>query len=71
MRIVVAPDSFKDCLSASVVAAILSDEISRQRPDIHVTECPLSDGGEGSLHPSPTVLPLTGDENNVGLGNGL
>ena len=47
MRIVVAPDSFKDCLSASVVAAILSDEISRQRPDIHVTECPLSDGGEG------------------------
>ena len=47
MRIVVAPDSFKDCLSASVVAAILSDEISSQRPDIHVTECPLSDGGEG------------------------
>lgn len=84
MRIVVAPDSFKDCLSASVVAAILSDEISRQRPDIHVTECPLSDGGEGFTEIVTSafsgdfipvvvtaVLPLTGDGNDVSLGNGL
>ena len=47
MKIVVAPDSFKECLDAAAVAAILSDEISRIRPDAEVISCPLSDGGEG------------------------
>ena len=47
MKIVVAPDSFKECLDAAAVAAILSDEISRIRPDAEVISCPLPDGGEG------------------------
>lgn len=47
MKVVVAPDSFKECLDAAAVAAILSDEVSRIRPDAEVIYCPLSDGGEG------------------------
>lgn len=47
MKIVVAPDSFKECLDAAAVAAILCDEISRIRPGAEVISCPLSDGGEG------------------------
>ena len=47
MKIVVAPDSFKECLDAAAVAAIMSDEISRRRPDAEIISCPLSDGGEG------------------------
>ena len=46
MKIVVAPDSFKECLDAAAVAAILSDEISKISPDTKVISCPLSDGGK-------------------------
>ena len=47
MKIVIAPDSFKECLSAPRVAAVLADEIRLVRPGWEVVECPLSDGGEG------------------------
>lgn len=47
MKIVVAPDSFKECLDASRVASVLSAEIRRLHPSWEVLECPLSDGGEG------------------------
>lgn len=45
--ILVAPDSFKECLDAAHVSGILVDEFRRLRPDWEVTACPLSDGGEG------------------------
>ena len=47
MRILVSPDSFKDCLSAELVSAVIADELSRCRPDWEIIRCPLSDGGEG------------------------
>lgn len=46
-RIIVAPDSFKDCLSASRIAEIISDEVLSVHPDWDVVLHPLSDGGEG------------------------
>ena len=46
MKIVLAPDSFKECLDAPSVSRILADEIRRLRPAWTVIECPLSDGGE-------------------------
>ena len=45
--ILVAPDSFKECLDAAHVSGILVDEFRRLRPDWEVVSCPLSDGGEG------------------------
>ena len=47
MKVLIAPDSFKECLPAPRVAGILAGEIRRLRPDWQVVACPLSDGGEG------------------------
>lgn len=49
MRIVVAPDSFKECLPAREVAAVIADAARAVLPGADVVECPLSDGGEGLL----------------------
>ena len=49
MKIVIAPDSYKECLSAPEVARIVAEELRRCRPDVETVECPLSDGGEGFL----------------------
>lgn len=49
MRIVVAPDSFKDCLSALAVAKSLRTGILRVLPDATVVTLPLADGGEGTV----------------------
>lgn len=49
MNIIVAPDSFKDCLSAKEVASCISKGIRRVCPDALIYEIPLSDGGEGLI----------------------
>ena len=49
MRVVVAPDSFKGSLDAHGVARAIARGISHERPDVNVVECPLGDGGEGTL----------------------
>ena len=49
MKIVVAPDSFKESLSAKAVAAAISKGILKVLPDAHITQIPVSDGGEGLL----------------------
>lgn len=45
--IVVAPDSFKECLSAGEVAATVATALRETRPGTRIVEMPLSDGGEG------------------------
>lgn len=47
MRIVLAPDKFKSCLSAAQVADAMSIGVKRARPDAVIDICPMSDGGEG------------------------
>ena len=47
MKIVVAPDSFKECLSAGEVASAISAGIASACPEAEVSCVPLSDGGEG------------------------
>lgn len=49
MNIIVAPDSFKECLSAKNVAANISKGIFQVMPKAMVHEIPISDGGEGLL----------------------
>jgi len=48
MKIVVAPDSFKDCLSADAVCEALKKGILRANPAAKVCSVPLADGGEGT-----------------------
>ncbi|MDP2142397.1 MAG: glycerate kinase [Gammaproteobacteria bacterium] len=48
MHIIIAPDSFKECLSAQQVAHAIAEGWRRVAPDDVLTEVPLADGGEGT-----------------------
>lgn len=49
MKIILAPDSFKDCLRASEVASALREGILLRCPTCDVVELPMADGGEGTV----------------------
>ncbi|MCM4170905.1 glycerate kinase [Arenibacter sp. TNZ] len=49
MNIVIAPDSFKECLSAREVASNIAKGIRKITPHAEIHEIPISDGGEGVL----------------------
>lgn len=49
MKIVLAFDSYKGCLTSGEVAATVSEAICKQCPHAEVIRFPLSDGGEGLL----------------------
>ena len=49
MKIVIAPDSFKDSLSAAGVAQAIAGGWAQVWPDAHVLQCPMADGGEGTV----------------------
>jgi glycerate kinase len=49
MKILIAPDSFKDCLSAREVASALSRGIQKIIPDATCILVPMADGGEGTV----------------------
>lgn len=47
MRIIVAPDSFKESLTAVEAAAAIANGIRQVLPEAKIEEVPVSDGGEG------------------------
>ncbi|WP_223569961.1 glycerate kinase [Pseudomonas sp. BF-R-26] len=49
MKIVIAPDSFKDSLSAQGVAEAIALGLAEVWPDAHLLKCPMADGGEGTV----------------------
>jgi glycerate kinase len=49
MRVVIAPDSFKESLSAADVARAIADGVRDALPDADIVCVPMADGGEGSL----------------------
>ena len=49
LKIIVAPDSFKECLSAREVSKSISKGIKEVFPNAEIIQIPLSDGGEGLL----------------------
>ena len=48
MKILIAPDKFKDALSADEVCAAIAAGVRIARPDTEIDLCPLADGGEGT-----------------------
>ncbi|WP_280553388.1 glycerate kinase [Halomonas sp. 25-S5] len=59
MKILICPDSFKDALPAAAAARAIAGGARRAGGDIEALECPLADGGEGSLD---ALLAATGAE---------
>jgi glycerate 2-kinase len=48
-RVVIAPDKFKGSLPAAEVAAAVAAGIRRAATDVTVLECPIADGGDGTV----------------------
>ena len=62
MRILIAPDSFKDALPADRVAAALAEGARLAAPAADLVRFPLADGGEGTfdilaLHLQSRIVP--------------
>lgn len=49
MRIICAPDKFKQCCTAGEAAKALADGVRSVLPDAELIELPVADGGEGTL----------------------
>ncbi|ELT91543.1 hypothetical protein CAPTEDRAFT_46744, partial [Capitella teleta] len=49
MKIVIAPDSFKECLTAAQVAQAIETGLKQVLPDAEFVKVPVADGGEGTL----------------------
>lgn len=49
MKIVIAPDSFKECLTAAQVASAIETGFKEILPDAQYVKVPVADGGEGTL----------------------
>src|SRR4051812_41522759 len=49
MRIVIAPDKFKGCLTALQVCEAIARGVRSVRPDAQLDLCPMADGGEGRV----------------------
>lgn len=47
MKVVIAPDSFKESMSAAEAASAMAAGVRRSVPHAHCVEIPMSDGGEG------------------------
>lgn len=47
MKVLVAPDSFKECLSAVEIADIIALSIKQEYPQAQIIKKPMADGGEG------------------------
>jgi glycerate 2-kinase len=64
MKIVIAPDSFKESLSAPKVAAAIARGFVQASPDVRCVCIPMADGGEGTVE---AILAATGGESRVNV----
>ncbi len=49
MKVVIAIDSFKGCLTSKEANEAAAEEIKMAYPDAEIVEVPVSDGGEGYM----------------------
>lgn len=49
MRVVIASDKFKGCLTASEVAAAVAAGLRDACPDVEIVKVPVADGGDGTV----------------------
>jgi glycerate kinase len=59
VKVICAPDSYKECLSAEEAAAAMAEGVRRVLPHAEVDLCPVADGGEGTV--DALVAALGGD----------
>lgn len=64
MKIVIAPDSFKESLSAPLVAEAIAAGLRQAAPHAECVCIPMADGGEGTVE---AILAATGGEKRINL----
>jgi glycerate kinase len=64
MKIVIAPDSFKESLSAPKVAVAIARGLRQAAPEAHCICIPMADGGEGTVE---AILAATGGESRINV----
>lgn len=71
MKIVIAPDSFKESLTALEVAQAIEDGFKRVYPEAEYLKVPMADGGEGTVQSLADALAgkLVSQEVTAPLGN--
>lgn len=57
MKVICAPDKFKQCCTAAEAAKAMAQGVLSAAPDADVTELPIADGGEGTLHALREAFP--------------
>lgn len=57
MRVICAPDKFKQCCTAGQAAQALALGVREAAPDAEVLQLPVADGGEGTLDAMHDVFP--------------
>lgn len=57
MRVICAPDKFKQCCTAAEAAKALATGMLSVNPDAEVIELPIADGGEGTLDALKDAFP--------------
>jgi glycerate 2-kinase len=57
MRVICAPDKFKQCCTAGEAAQALASGVRDAAPDAEVVQLPVADGGEGTLDALHEVFP--------------
>lgn len=66
MRVVIAPDSFKESLSATAVVDAIAQGVLDAAPHAQIVRMPMADGGEGSLE---AVLAAGGQRRSASVHN--
>ena len=59
MKVVIAPDSFKESLGAAEVSAALAEGVIAACPSASVDLCPMADGGDGTVE---AIIAATGGQ---------
>lgn len=67
MKVIIAPDSFKESLSANAVAEAIAAGWASVYPQANIVQLPMADGGEGTVD---ALLAATGGERREALVSG-
>jgi len=62
MRILIAPDSFKESMSASQAADAMAKGVRLALPEARIDLCPIADGGEGTVD---AIITATGGSRRI------
>ena len=68
MKVLIAPDSFKECLPAKEVAEVIAEGLRQSLLDVEPITCPIGDGGRNFY---PCYRPIWKAGRNAVCGKGF